>query len=384
MKIKARTNINTIARQAGVSTTTVSNFINGTETFPISPGKQKKIMQVMRRLKYRPSPASSQLRRKSGLPGNLVFIYGNHPTSNPFATIRNPALGEMLSILDEVARQKLNLSLQIRAVADESRLDSWNETIADAAGVLCYGRLDQRLHDLTTRRNIPLVLVSDHLQTSQDPLMTESLDLVYWDAASHLQMAFELLRSLGAKRIAFVSSWNTRQNHPEGYALEAEAKIERFRTLCESTPQVTGEIFSPPKPENTSAFNEEENVHDFLHPMGKKLETFDAIIGHNDLVARGIYSVLRERDFIVPRDILLLGEGDYEDCRHRIPGLTTTSYDRTYLAEKACEVLAARLADNQPKGHHHLIPSRLILKETNGALFRKTPTTPNHTNLEEP
>lgn len=33
----AKTNINTIARVAKVSTSTVSNFINGTEVFPFSP-----------------------------------------------------------------------------------------------------------------------------------------------------------------------------------------------------------------------------------------------------------------------------------------------------------------------------------------------------------
>ena len=47
-------NINSIARQAHVSTTTVSNLINSTEVFPISPETRERILRVMRELNYRP------------------------------------------------------------------------------------------------------------------------------------------------------------------------------------------------------------------------------------------------------------------------------------------------------------------------------------------
>jgi DNA-binding LacI/PurR family transcriptional regulator len=125
-------NINSIAKMAGVSTTTVSNFINRAETFPIGAEKRRRIMDAMRRVNYRPSAASGSLRRNSALPGKAVFIFGNNPESRSFATMRNPMLGELVSELDVKMAKKLGLSLEIRAIADENSFESWNESIADA------------------------------------------------------------------------------------------------------------------------------------------------------------------------------------------------------------------------------------------------------------
>ena len=44
----AKININTIARVAKVSTSTVSSFINGTEVFPFSPETRRRVKQALR------------------------------------------------------------------------------------------------------------------------------------------------------------------------------------------------------------------------------------------------------------------------------------------------------------------------------------------------
>ena len=159
--MKPRININSIAKRAGVSTTTVSNLINGTEKIPISVAKRQRIMEVMRAANYRPSCASSQLRRKQHLSGCAVFIFGSYAALNAFDVVRNPTLGDVIVRLDRDLRAGFGLVLEPRAVADEDSLRSWNETIADAEALICYGRLDAALFELSVRRNIPLGLISD-------------------------------------------------------------------------------------------------------------------------------------------------------------------------------------------------------------------------------
>ncbi len=362
--MQERVNINTIAKLAGASTTTVSNFINCTETIPISAAKRERIMEAMRSKNYRPSPASSQLRRNSALPGKVVFIFGGNPECNPFDTCKNPMLSELITRLGTELRQRLGLSMEIRAVADENSMEAWNETIADAEALICYGRLDASLFELSVRRNIPLGLISDYkiIQTRGMSSSLPPLDYVYWDSASHLDELLNHVVSKGAKRLAVVSSWNIERNNPNGFAVEAEAKIAEFKEFAASGSGLSGELFCPPMPENISPYYEGRNAYEFIREHD--LKSFDAILGHNDFVAQGIIGALQEQGIVPGRDILVCGEGDYIECRYSMPTVTTVSYDKEFLADSICNILKERMKQNCPKGEHLLIPSGLLERES--------------------
>ena len=71
-----KVNINTIARTARVSTTTVSNFINGTEVFPLSRDTRGRVRAAMRKLNYRPHIGGVLIRRHPVRPGKVGFVMG--------------------------------------------------------------------------------------------------------------------------------------------------------------------------------------------------------------------------------------------------------------------------------------------------------------------
>ena len=75
--MEAKININTIAKTAGVSTTTVSNFINGTEVFPLSRDTRGRVRAAMRKLNYRPHIGGVLIRRSAAArPGKVGFVMG--------------------------------------------------------------------------------------------------------------------------------------------------------------------------------------------------------------------------------------------------------------------------------------------------------------------
>jgi len=358
-------NINTISKLAGVSTATLSDFMNCTEAIPIGAAKRARIMEVMRQTNYRPSAASSSLRRNSVLPGKAVFLYGNNPEANPFNTGRNPMLGELISILSDELKERLGLALEVRSVADEDSVPSWNETIADADAVVCYGKIDVALLELSTRRNIPLALISDNteIQSRNLPGPLPPLDCVRWDAASHLEKLLAHVVAKGARRLAFVSSCCVKANNPLLAAAEAEAKIAEFNAFVASDHGLSGTLFNPPLAgKDKSPYYEARNVYNFLR--GVDLPPFDAVIGHNDLVAQGVVWALAERGLKPGRDILVGGEGDYVECRDAVPGVTTVSYDKAFLAGHVRDILKRRLADNRPQGARFFAPSYLIARES--------------------
>ena len=364
--MKARININSIAKRAGVSTTTVSNLINGTEKIPISVAKRERIMEVMRAANYRPSCASSRLRRKQHLSGCAVFIFGSHPVLNAFGVVRNPMLGELIAHLDRDLRAGFGLALEPRAVAAVDSLRSWNETIADAEAVICYGQMDVNLLELTQRRNIPLVVIAETATPLTRGVLAAPLvvDYVYWNAASHLETMLEHVRARGARHLLFVSSWNIERNHQTGFAVEAEAKIAKFTEYIAAHPELTGQLFCPPMPTNTAPYYEGRNVYDAIKGQDALLAAADTMVGHNDFVAQGVIAALRDRGLVAGREVKVTGEGDYPECRYLMPAVTTITYDRQALSTAVCGILKRKLADNRTLGERLPIASHILIRET--------------------
>jgi len=364
--MKSRININSIAKRSGVSTTTVSNLINGTEKIPISVAKRERIMEVMRAANYRPSCASSQLRRQQHLSGCAVFIFGSHPVLNAFGVVRNPMLGELIARLDRDLRAGFGLALEPRAVADEDSLRSWNETIADAEAVLYYGQINAKLLELTQRRNIPLVVIAETATPVTRGVLAAPLlvDYVYWNAASHLETMLEHVRARGARRLVFVSSWNIERNRKIGFAVEAEAKIAKFTEYIAAHPEMTGQLFCPPVPDNADPYYEGRNAYDAIRGEGALLASADTMVGHNDFVAQGVIAALRDQGLIPGREVKVTGEGDYPECRHLVPAVTTITYDRQSLSTAVCGILKRKLADNRTLGERIPVASHILVRET--------------------
>lgn len=362
-----KVDINSIARAAGVSTTTVSNFINATETIPISPEKQERIREAMRRTRYRPNSASSLLRRKRVLPGKGVFVFGSHLQAPPYDLIRNPMLGETLTAIDHASATTLGLRLEVRGVADAQAPEDWNALLIDAEYVLCYGYLDRLLYLLSERKNIPLIVIGEGKEVALrgDFTAPPLIDRVYWNAHAHLAALLDHLHAQGTRRVYLVSSWNIRANHPQGFALEAEAKMQAFRDYLAAHPDMHGEILSPPRiPDDLDLFHESRGAFALLRQRPAVLERADAILGHNDIVAQGVIAALRAAGRTPGRDVLVTGEGDFAEYRYLVPAVTTIGYDRAALAQQICDLLSRRLEDNRPRGINRVIPSQLLRRET--------------------
>lgn len=360
-----KVNLATIAKMAKLSTAAVSNFINCTENFPLSEAKRITIMEAMRRTNYRPSGASSQLRRNSVLSSKAIFIFGSYPACNPCITHRNPMLCELLLLMLDKLKQQLGLAMEIRAIEDESNLLSWNETIADAEAIICYGKLDDKLLNLSIRRNIPLVVISETDTMPADNPDTDALsqDMVYWNAGEHLNRMLEHVVEQGARKLAFVSSCNVRANHPEYFAIEAEAKIAGFHEFIRVHPQLSGKLFSPPVGNKIIHVDyEARSTYDFM--KNQDLRDFDAIVAHNDAVAQGVAWVLPSQQLQIGQDLMVGGEGDYLHCRYAIPQISTISYDKEMMANEVCRILQRKQQDNRPKGERILIPSKLIRRDS--------------------
>ncbi len=93
----------------------------------------------------------------------------------------------------------------------------------------------------------------------------------------------------------------------------------------------------------------------------------DALIAADDQDALALLSRLQRRGLRVPEDIALVGFDDEDFAAETFPTLTTVSQPLSEMARRAALYLLARLAGVERDLYQHVLPNRLIVRESSGA-----------------
>ena len=93
----------------------------------------------------------------------------------------------------------------------------------------------------------------------------------------------------------------------------------------------------------------------------------DALIAADDQDALALLSRLQRRGLRVPQDIAVVGFDDEDFAAETFPTLTTVSQPLGEMARRAVLYLLARLAGVERDVYHHVLPNRLIVRESCGA-----------------
>lgn len=92
----------------------------------------------------------------------------------------------------------------------------------------------------------------------------------------------------------------------------------------------------------------------------------DALIAADDQDALALLSRLQRRGLRVPEDIALVGFDDEDFAAETFPSLTTVSQPLGEMARRAALYLLARLAGVERDVYQHVLPNRLIVRESSG------------------
>ena len=188
-----RVSIKDVAREAGVSTTTVSYVLNQNPTQTISPETTERIWQAVRALNYVPNlNARSLTSQKTNLIGVVI------PQTEPGKEFMfaNPFYGELLSAIEYTARRNGYHLLLSGPEPDQSYINIARNRSVD--GIIIVGSYPSKslneLHELA----VPVVLVDTYVK---DPVF----HTIGIDDRLGGQMATRHLLEQGHREIAFVS-----------------------------------------------------------------------------------------------------------------------------------------------------------------------------------
>ena len=328
-----------IAREAGVSQSTVSRVLNDAPTrVPIAAETRERVTLAARRLRYRPNPLARGLRGASTmLIGAVVrditdpFFAGAIEALSVEARARgyNVVLGHAHSRADE--------ALALTAVLETRHCDA----IVLLGDVQDQPRLLRDLKDSL----VPVVAL---WQGSTSALGVPTIDV---DNHAGVRAAVDHVAGLGHERIAFVGG------RPLGDIREREAAFietmtERFGGVRDGYLQ---HVSNTPAGGATA-----------VEVLLRLAEPPTAIVASTDTLAFGILHAVHALGRRVPDDLSVVGFDDILLASHTVPALTTLRMPARAIVGEGLDI-AIELSRNpgqQPERSVRVIPPELIIRQS--------------------
>lgn len=302
----AKVTIKDIAREAGVSISTVSNALNGVNV--LKPETREHILEVADRLHYIPNLNGRNLKSKST---KVIGLFVTSLKGPYFATLADIMVSEC---------QKYGYELNIFVTWDtRSSLSSILGKSIDGCVILSGDVVDERGVEQIREMEVPTVFLDREVKHNK-------ISSVVFDSYKDGEAVADFLIKRNIKKIGFI----------EGIRHNFDA-IERARGFKDRLAQEG--ITLDPDYVLKGEFEKEiayASVKTFLE---KGLPLPEVFFAANDLSAFGCMDALREAGYKVPRDTFVIGVDDIEFCEWHRPTLTTvkTGY------EKQAEVAITKL-----------------------------------------
>jgi len=317
--------IRDVAREAGVSVTTVSDALSGGGR--LTDLTRAKVAAVADKLGYIPNPSARHLRK--GRTGTIGLYFPDRVIGLEY--YMSVAVGAAEGAL----RHDMALTL-IPGWRDSRRVAAFHvDGMIVADPVLGDPVLDQ-----LRRQRIPVVTCERDLSPGAD-----HAGRVESDNSAAIRDLLEHLRAQGAKRTALIASdATTAWGHDLRAAYGAWCRKRRV------TPQVR-EVPLVSYPDDVAQATE-------VLLTGRRPP--DAIISAIDGSAIGVLQAAERLGLRVPQDLLVASCVDGAELRQATPAVTAIDIQPKVMGQWAAELLAELLEGTKPQGTVRLLETRLM------------------------
>ncbi len=303
-----------IARQAGVSPSTVSRVLNGSKR--VAADKRALVLATIERHQYRPNALARGLVRGRTM---MIGVVAQDIGSPFFA---KTVSGIERGLADTAYRPILTTThWHAEHPEDETRsLELLLERRVDGLIILAGRIPDAELRAAAAR--VPLVIVARRVEGLE-------AQCIYVDSEGGAYRAMRYLIGLNHTRIAHITGT---PGHPD-----AAARLDGYRrALLEAgIPTDEGLIVE-------GKFTEESGLAGVEEILARG-ERFTAIFAANDQSAYGAMLGLFNHGYRIPADVSVVGFDDQFMSSYTLPPLTTVHHPTIELGQAAAEALVRRL-----------------------------------------
>ena len=324
--------IKDVAREAGVSTATVSHVIN--KTRHVSDETRERVLRAIEQCDYYPNAHARSL--ASGRSNTLGLLVSD---------ISNPFFPELVKSIEMAAFERGYDLILSNTNYDAARASHYVQRLIErkVAGVaLMTSELDAALIDELARRRVCVVFLdlgnAGHCMNN-----------VVVDYGTGIEEAICHLVALGHREIAFTGG--------PPHLRSALKRLDAFRASVERhLPAAEPQIYEG----DFKLEGGRRAAREMLRRGQENLPT--AIVAANDMMALGLMQEFRANGVEVPCDVSVVGFDDIAFASLVEPPLTTISLPREEVGRCAVEALVASIEHPEQQGQHIDIATRLIVR----------------------
>jgi len=327
--------IRDVAKQAGVSKSTVSRVLN--DSSRVDADTRKRVLETARKLNYYRNASAHRLARggRSDFFGLLI------------SDVENPVFPEMIKSFETSAAAKdYNLFLcatNYDTGRTEAAVRKMIENGVRGVAIMTSSATEATALELASRQ-IAVVVVD--LETTRKGISSITIDY-----SGGMREAADHLAQLGHKRVAFVAGPDERRS-ARRYR-ETAIKILHEKNL---------EVQQIVECDQTL-----EGGRAAVWKMSSDGTPPTAILCINDLAAIGAMSALREMGVRVPGQVSVIGCEDIYMARFVNPPLTTVKLDRKCLGKMAFEILEKMSVSRRSVPAKAALQTHLIVRGSTAA-----------------
>ncbi|HJG53652.1 MAG TPA: LacI family transcriptional regulator [Staphylococcus arlettae] len=325
-----KVSIKDVAKEAGVSLTTVSQVLNDKRD-RFTTDTIEKVLAAKQKLGYLPNKNAQQLRgSKTKLIGVLL------------PNLANPFFSTMMQSIDANKEADVDLFFLTAPEEDiEAGIMHLVERGMDGLIIAQMIKNPERLNNYLTTHRIPYVV----LDQSDDHGFT---DIVRTHETGGGELAARHLIELGHKQLTIVQ--------PAHLTSNMNLRMEGFKHYCQSHNVATPKV-----------------IESTLSKAGGYAAVDDIIASHstavfatNDEMAIGIIRGLADKGWQVPQDVSIVGFDDIDIAQYMTPALTTVAQPIETIGEVALQLIMDKLDSTLTHRDQQsiVLPSELIVRAT--------------------
>ena len=329
--------IKDVARQAGVSTATVSYVLNRKDR--VSAQSERRVKRAIQALHYTPSGAARKL--KLGRSSIIGFVADNIANRFPAHLVQGLATAATAQ-----GYAVLISDLHDDASAEPRALDLLVHEQVEAIVYCGFGAAEDRLLQIH-RAGTPVVVVDK-------PPVSRLLPSVLIDNAGSMRLAHEHLLALGHRELRFISGDpNNRNTMLRNEAFNAF--LCRHRLPVSPTHVLMGSYSL-------------QHGYDTARRLVDESPGFTAVLCGDDMIAFGAIAGFKSCGLRIPEDVAVAGFADDPLAGVMDPGLTTIHYPMVEMGRRAFEVFRS-LRDSRSRSvpHEELVTGLVVRRSTDPA-----------------
>ena len=339
IKKRKRVSMSDVARDAGVSVTTVSHVINRTAT--ISRETIQRVNESIVRLSYEPLPGSI-LKRGQRIIAVFIPDLGNEFYAKSVQAIFNSAWRNRYGIVVCDLRHTLQ--------AESGYLRNFIQQ--GVSGVIFFGgTTNLEMQILQTSKIIPVVLGDMHIPNG----LRSRVDAVCTDNELIMEQVVTRFAKAGYRKFGYISEdfllANTRDRfdgYKHGLAQNGIVLNKEWLWVSQSL-----------------RLNKTASAYAFFSEVLKKKRPLPEIIFcTSDLIAIGVMSAMKQQGISVPGDVGIVGFDNISLSEYCEPRLTTVAQNMEKIGATCFSLLLERITQPNLPTREETIKAKLVIRDS--------------------